>query len=210
MIGYQKFRYIFPPRPENKIPSSELEKYDNNLYIGQPKLNGSNLTVYTDGDEVILMNRHKETLSNVVLPKEHFRKLHRGNGWIAINGEYMNKSKSNCNNEIFNHKFVIFDILVYNGKQTVGKTFKERADLIGELYETKKYDDFIDKINENIFVVKNFFTNFVKVYEKLVETDMYEGLVLKKMNEKLKNGVTKTNNVGGQIKCRKETKNYKF
>jgi ATP-dependent DNA ligase len=210
MIKYQKYRYIFPPRPENKIPSSELEKYDNNLYIGQPKLDGSNLTVYTDGDEVILMNRHKDTLYNVLLPKEYFRKLHRGNGWIAINGEYMNKSKKDTKGEVFNHKFVIFDILVYNGKQTVGKTFKERTELLAELYETTKHDDFIEKINENIFVVKNFFGTFVNVYNKLTKTDMYEGLVLKKMNQKLKNGVSKINNVGGQLKCRKETKNYRF
>lgn len=210
MILYKSFRYIFPPRPENKIPRSELKKYDNGIYMAQPKLDGSNLTVYTNGVEVILMNRHGQTLSNVMLPISEFKKLHKGEGWLALNGEYMNKSKKDTDNNTFNHKFVIFDILVYNGKQTVGKTFKQRQELLHSLYKTEKYDNFIEKINENIFAVKTFFSKFVDIYDELVKTDMYEGLVIKKMNSKLKNGVSKTNNTGSQIKCRKETKNYRF
>ena len=210
MIRYSKYRYIFPPRPENKIPFSELENYDIDIYLSQPKLNGSNMTVYTDGKDVVFMNRHNQKMSNVVIPKEEFLKLHRGKGWVALNGEYMNKSKKDTKGDVFNHKFVIFDILVYNGKQTVSSTFEYRTKLIEDLYNPKSYDGFIDKISVNVFAVKTFFSTFTKLYEKLVSVDMYEGLVLKKRNAKLKNGVSKTNNVGSQIKVRKETKNYKF
>lgn len=210
MIPYKNFRYIYPPRPENKVPLVNLSEYDNGTYMGQPKLNGSNLTVYTNGIEVFLMNRHKGTLSNIKVDKQVFIDLHRGEGWMAINGEYMNKNKKDGNGEPFNHKFVIFDVLVYNDKQTVGKTFKERKNLIKSLYETTEYDGFIEKINSEVYVVKDFYSMFVNIYTKLIQIDMYEGLVLKLSNTKLKNGVSQKNNTETQIKIRKETKNYNY
>ena len=210
MIPYKKFRYIYPPRPENKVPLENLSEYDNGRHFGQPKLNGSNLTIYTNGVEVFLMNRHKDTLSNIKIDKQVFLDLHRGEGWMAINGEYMNKNKKDGNGEPFNHKFVIFDILVYNGRQTVGKTFKERKVLLNGLYETETYDHFIEKINSKVYIVKDFFSKFVSVYTKLIKIDMYEGLVLKLSNSKLKNGVSQKNNTEAQIKVRKETKNYNY
>lgn len=210
MINYNSFRYIYPPRPEINLPSSELVKYDNGLWLGQPKLNGSNITVFTNGIEVYLYNRHNSSISNIKMKQSEFLSLHRGNGWIVLNGEYMNKSKNNSDNELFNQKFVIFDILVYNGVQTIGKTFGERVKLIDELYPSVDYDNFIKKLTNNVYVVKSFYTNFTKIYDKIVQTDMYEGWVLKKITSKLKNGLSEKNNTDSQMKFRKPTKNYSY
>lgn len=210
MIPYNKYRYIYPPRPESKIRNTELNKYDNGTFIGQPKLNGSNCTVYTNGVDVYVMNRHKGELSNVKLGKKVFTDLHRGNGWMAINGEYMNKSKKGSDGLDFNHKFVIFDIIVYNGKQTVGTTFEERVDLLKNLYDSVNYDNIIRKINDDIYIVETFFDSFGTIYEDLVSIDMYEGFVLKKKKSKLKNGISQKNNSSSQVKVRKPTKNYDF
>ena len=210
MINYNSFRYIYPPRPEINLPSSELVKYDNGLWLGQPKLNGSNITVFTNGIEVYLYNRHNSPISNIKMKQSEFLSLHRGDGWIVLNGEYMNKSKNNSDNELFNQKFVIFDILVYNGVQTIGKTFGERVKLIDELYPSVDYDNFIKKLTDNVYVVKSFYTNFTKIYDKIVQTDMYEGWVLKKITSKLKNGLSEKNNTDSQMKFRKPTKNYSY
>lgn len=210
MIPFNKYRYIYPPRPESKIRSTEVVKYDNGNFIGQPKLNGSNCTVYTNGIDVYIMNRHKGILSNVILNKKVFTDLHKGNGWMAINGEYMNKSKKNGQDLIFNHKFIIFDILVYDGKQTIGKTFGERVDLLNKLYDSVSYDKFIRKINDDIYIVETFFNGFESIYNDLINVDMYEGLVIKKTKAKLKNGISEKNNTESQIKVRKPTKNYDF
>lgn len=210
MIPFKKYRYIFPPRPEYKTTSGELIKYDNGLYIGQPKLNGSNLTIYTNGVDVYIMNRHKQPMSNIKLNTQLFRNLHRGNGWMAINGEFMNKSKKDSNGNLFNQKFVIFDILVYNDRQTVGKTNSERIVLIDELYPSVSYDNYIKKYNEDVYVVKSFDKNFKVIYNDIINIDMYEGLVLKDRNAKLKNGISQKNNIRTQIKVRKPTKNYTF
>lgn len=208
MIPFKKYRYIFPPRPENKTTSGELHKYLGR-YLGQPKLNGSNLTVYTNGIDVILMNRHKQKMG-VDLPLQIFRDLHRGEGWMVINGELMNKSKKDTDSKVFNHKFVIFDILVYNGKQTVGKTFKERVELIDELFESKNHDNYIKKHNKDVYIVRTFEDKFETLFNELIKVDMYEGLVLKDKNAKLKNGISQKNNTNTQIKVRKPTKNYSF
>lgn len=209
MISYNKYRYIFPPRPESKIRSKEIIKYDNNTFIAQPKLNGSNCLIFTNGCEVYIMNRHKNVLTTH-LGNQNFKSLHRGDGWIVLNGEYMNKSKKNSSNLIFNHKFVIFDILVYENKQLIGKTFKERVDLLNNLYNSSIYDGYIRNINGDIYIVETFYDGFESLYNELTSVDMYEGLVMKKSKAKLKNGVSKTNNSSSQIKVRKATKNYDF
>ena len=210
MISYNRYRYIDPPSPEINLPSSELNKYDNGLWLGQPKLNGSNITIFTNGVELHVYNRHNSPLSNVKMTKEDFLSLHRGSGWFVLNGEYMNKSKLNGKNEVFNHKLVIFDVLVYNGIQTIGMTFEERINLLNKLYTQSDYDGFINKVSDKVYMVKSFYENFHQTYQKIIQTDMYEGWVLKKRNAKLKNGISEKNNTDSQMKFRKPTKNYSY
>jgi len=210
VIPYNKYRYIYPPRPEINLPPVELVKYDNGLWVGQPKLNGSNITIFTNGKELFLYNRHNSPLTNVKMKESEFLSLHRGKNWFVLNGEYMNKSKNNSKGDVFNQKLVIFDILVYNGIQTIGMTFDERIRLMNELFVSTEYDGFINKISENIYIVKSFYENFTLIYDKIVQTDMYEGWVLKKRGSKLKNGLTEKNNTDSQMKFRKPTKNYSY
>jgi hypothetical protein len=210
MIPYNKYRYIYPPRPEINLPSSELDKYDNGLWVGQPKLNGSNVTIFTNGTELHVYNRHNSPLSNVKMSNNEFLSLYRGNGWFVLNGEYMNKSKINQKGNVFNQKLVIFDVLVYNGVQTIGMTFDERIELLNKLFVSTEYDGYINKISENVYIVKSFYQNFKNTYEKIVQIDMYEGWVLKKKGSKLKNGLSEKNNTDTQMKFRKPTKNYSY
>ena len=210
MINYEKFRYIYPPRPEINLPSSELVKYDNGLWFGQPKLNGSNVTIFTNGTELHIYNRHNSPLSNVKMTNQEFLSLHRGKGWFVLNGEYMNKAKINSKGEAFNHKLVIFDALVYNGTQTIGMSFDERIKLLNTLFKTTEYDGYINKVDNNVYIVKSFYENFDTIYQKIVQIDMYEGWVLKKRTSKLKNGLSEKNNTDSQIKVRKPTKNYSY
>jgi hypothetical protein len=212
MALYNKFRYIFPPRPKNAIPSDELTFWDNDSLLGQPKLNGSNTTIYTNGEKHIVMNRHNGRLTNFRLTDEEIKSIYRGNGeWMVINGEYMNKSKSDENRKVFNHKFVIFDILVLDGDSLVGKNFEERVILLDQLYGTNNSDKpYLYGISENIYRVKSYTSNFLELYNDLVEIDMIEGLVLKRKSARLEAGTSELNNVKSQIKCRKPTKNYRY
>ena len=212
-MKYDKFRYIFPPRPKNAVPQDELDFWDSGSMLAQPKLNGSNTTIYTNGIKVIVMNRHNQRLTNFRLNDEEIIKsIYRGNGeWMVINGEYMNKSKNDKFRKVFNHKFVIFDILVLEGNYLVGTTFEERVEMLDELYgQVECEDEFLFNLSENIYRVKSYKRDFNDVFNRLVEIDMYEGLVMKRRSAKLEMGTSEMNNVKSQIKCRKVTKNYKY
>ena len=61
---YNNFKYIYPPRPELKIPFSALDKYDNHTFLGQPKMNGSCSIIFMNEFETKIFNRHKNTFSS--------------------------------------------------------------------------------------------------------------------------------------------------
>ncbi len=211
-MKYTSFRYIYPPRPKNPIPSTELSFWDNGSLIAQPKLNGSNCLIFTNGEKHIAMNRHNGRLTNFQLKDEEIAALYKGTGgWTVLNGEYMNKSKMDESRAAFNHKFVIFDILVDDGDYLVGKTFEERIALLDSMFGQEGSDkEYLYGISENIYRVKSYSSGFSMLYDRLTPIDMIEGLVMKRKNARLEIGNTEMNNVKSQIKCRKETKNYKY
>ena len=211
-MKYASFRYIYPPRPKNPIPNTELSFWDNGSLIAQPKLNGSNCLIFTNGEKHIAMNRHNGRMTNFQIKDEEIAALYKGTGgWTVLNGEYMNKSKQDETRSAFNHKFVIFDILVDDGDYLVGKTFEERIALLDSMFGQEDSEkDYLYGISENVYRVKSYMNGFNMVYDRLTPIDMIEGLVMKRKNARLEMGNTELNNVKSQIKCRKETKNYKY
>jgi hypothetical protein len=211
MAKYLNYRYIFPPRPKNAIPDTELNFWDNGSLIAQPKLNGSNCVIFTNGIKTVVMNRHNQRLTNFNISDNEIKDIYRGEGWMILNGEYMNKSKSDENNQVFNHKLVIFDILGFNGEYLVGKTFEERILLLDEIYDQVDSDkEYLFKVTENVYRVKSYTINFKNIFDKLTPIDMIEGLVMKRKNARLELGTSENNNTKSQLKCRKATKNYKY
>lgn len=211
-MKYESYRYIFPPRPKNAIPDDEINYWDSmGVMIGQPKLNGSNCVIFTDGERQIVMNRHNQRLTNFRLTESEIKEIYRGEGWMVLNGEYMNKSKLDENRQVFNHKFVIFDILTFNSDYLVGKSFEDRIILLDELYgQVESEKDYLYNISENIYRVKSYTTDFKRLYDRLITIDMVEGLVMKRKSSKLELGTTENNNTKSQVKARKPTRNYKF
>ena len=211
-MKYTTQRYLYPPRPKNAVPQSELSSYDDGSMSGQLKFNGSNSTIYTNGERVIVMNRHNGRLTNVQISDEEIKHIYKGTGgWSVINGEYLNKSKRDENGNIFNHKFIIFDILVNDGDYLVGKTFSEREALLDELYGKDKCEkEYLYGLTENIYRVKSYENNFNTLFDIYSKIDIIEGFVLKRKNSRLETSGSETNNHRWQIKCRKSTKNYKY
>ena len=210
-MKYDTYKYIYPPRPKNPVPQDELEYYESkSRFMSQPKLNGSNCIIFTNHEEMYIKNRHDQPFTKCRINSE-IKKLYRGKGWMALNGEYLDKNQDNSFGS-FNHKFIIFDIIVFNGVHLIGSTFKNRIDLIYELYGENTYekDSNLNQISENIFSVKTFYENFDNKFNEITPIPVYEGLVLKRMSSKLQNGTSELNNHNSQVKCRKATKNYKF
>lgn len=210
-MKYDSFKYIFPPRPKNPLPESELDFWDNGSLIGQPKMNGSNCSIYTNGDKIFVYNRHNQLLTNFNINRDEILKLYTGNGWLLLNGEYLNKSKKDENNQFFNHKLIIFDILVDNSNHLIGSTFSERIEMLDNKYGKRDSDkSYLYSISDNVYRVKSYESGFKELYNNLIKIDMVEGLVCKKKTGKLEMGLTEDNTHRNQIKFRKPTKNYKF
>ena len=213
-MNYNRFSYIYPPRPKNAAPIADISKYDNGSMLAQPKYNGSNCTIFTNGIEWRVHNRHNDKLTNFKLtPEEMSINIFKGEigKWIVINGEYLNKAKNDEKGVLFNHKLIIFDLLVYEGDYLLGKTFKQRIDLLDAIYGTEDSDkEYLYKISDNIYRTKTYGAGFVDLYSNLAKIDLIEGLVVKRHDAKLELGLTEDNNSKSQIKFRKKTLNFSF
>jgi hypothetical protein len=211
MEPYADFRYYYPPRPEFRITAEKLPEYEN-AYLAQPKLNGASCLIFLKGKEFRKFGRHQnENISNCMLNLSDIEFLNCGNSnWNVVVGEYMNKNKKGIDGKLWNHKYVIFDILVHDGQYLTGTTFQERVELMHKLYGTHSEDDYLYKINETVYRVKSYYNNFLNRWDDIIQTDMLEGLVMKRKNARLEKGIAENNMKLHMLKCRKPTKLYNF
>lgn len=211
-MKYLNYRYLFPPRPANAIPNSELNYYDNGSMVAQVKTDGSNCVIFTNGESIHVMNRHGARLTRFEIKDKEILSLYKGTGgWTALNFEYLNKNKRDETGKSFNHKLILFDILVNDGDYLIGKTFEQRIKLLDEMFGQNECEkDYLFGISENVYRVKSYENNFNGLFDKLTPIDLIEGLVLKRKNARLEMGNTELNNTKSQIKARKPTLNYKF
>ena len=144
------------------------------------------------------------------LSNDELSQLNKDENYLVLVGEYLNKNKKDENGNPFNIKLVIFDILVKNGQYLLDTTFEEREKMLDEMFGKEEFNSFLYKISENIFRVKTFRSNFIEVWKELVKIELFEGLVLKKINGKLERGTREKNNVNTQLKARRSTRNYQF
>lgn len=206
-------KFLYPPRIKNKVHPDSIEMFDDGEYVAQPKLNGSNTSVFISKKEFVAKERHNKFFANP--PKFDFQSLYRGNGNMCITGEFMNKSKKDHNNKSL-VGFCIWDILAYDGKLLIGSNIEERIALLEKLYPAQEEIKFqgltymLKTDVENIYRVNNFYGKFDKLYKTLSKIDMVEGLVLKQKNAKLQMMIGEENNSSWSVKVRKPTLNYSF
>lgn len=217
---YDTLNFIYPPRPERKIKPQDIDHYDTGEYYAQPKYNGSAVVVMLDGKQVIVRNRHNE--EKTYLPKDiDFGELYLGNGPMVICGELMNKAKKGEYGQPFNNVFVMWDILVLNGRYLVGSTTHERLVYLSGLWNGSKvfadsdgrlkaFDHVLYTGIRGVYKAPYYTKYFAALYENIVKTDAYEGLVFKKANAKLEFGYNENNNTRSHFKVRKQTRNYAF
>lgn len=205
----ESYRYVYPPRPKHACHPSELSKYDNGEHLAQVKINGSCIVVFTDGQETVVMNRHRQKFNDCKI-KNEISILHRGTGWMVLVGEYTNKAKVAEDGTVWRDKLVLFDIIAYGGNQLIGMSFEERYDLLRSLYKTDPENVWLDRVNENVLIAKVLEKDFQKTFVQATKVDLYEGYVLKHKKLVLQPGHTEDNNCGSMLKFRKPTKNYRF
>lgn len=207
---YEKYRYLFPPRPEQAISPLSLSLFESRGYVAQLKKNGtSNVMAISPKREIIAMMRDK-TAHKAWSPDERTRQTFLnlpGRGWYYFAMELLNNKVPGIR-----HINYIFDILVADGTYLVGKTFLERQAILADLFP-----DAVDTLGGGHKVIDDhtwlatvstggFGRMFASLEQKMRPED--EGLVLKKPEAKLVFCSTATANAGWQVKCRLPTKNY--
>ena len=221
---YNDFKYIYPPRPETTISSDELDGISEG-WIAQPKYNGSCALAFINGQtDYKLFNRRGEELS--LQRPLNFKELNDSKKYMVLCGEYLNKNKKGEDGLPFNHKYIIWDILVWKGYYLIGETFETRLNILIDLFNgtnlivtpegdltsriATKYEYLTPTKTEDIFLAPSYVNHFKTLYDDITKTDLYEGLVLKRGAAKLEKGFTERNNISWQVKVRKPTKNYTF
>jgi ATP-dependent DNA ligase len=108
----------------------------------------------------------------------------------------------------------VFDMLVADGIYLIGKTFEDRQRQLGALFGDHITDDdyshFI--IDRHLWLAKPFRDGLTNLWWDIKErgNPEDEGLVLKKMDAKLKMCGSQHANDGWMVKCRFSHKNYKW
>lgn len=217
---YNKFKYLFPPRAETAMQPEELVKLNTDGWIAQPKYNGSCAVLFIDGRNAYhLYDRHKDKLT-LQKPLDYTALNDSENEWMVLCGEYLNKNKKGEDGKGFNHKFIMWDILVHRGKYLIGRTVEQRLHLLHELFGSSRgvitdkslsiFDHLIATKVTDVYLAPSYTNNFMRLFYEIKETDLYEGIVLKRANAPLEIGLKEKNNTTWQVKIRKPTKNYNF
>jgi ATP-dependent DNA ligase len=202
-MKYTNFQYIYPPRPEVKVRHKDLPKWETGDWYLEPKMEGSCCLVFTDGTQCHIYNRHKTLLSGMSSDtKAAIMKISKG--WTVFIGELMNKGKTGPAQK----GFVIFDVLVWDGEYLVGRSLRERLEILDKLGNRTEW---VNPIGPDLYVIGGTTKNFEWAWTDLMAKGLtFEGVVLKRLNARLEPGIGQKNNIGWQIKSRREHKNFSY
>jgi hypothetical protein len=206
-MDYQKYQYLFPPRPELKIAKQNLGFYQQRGYVAQKKKNGTCTVIFAKGDQVIFKTRHPEIDNGEhrmwTPQKDHIEFFQGYEDWNVFVGELLHsKVTGGPKHEIF-----LFDQLVMDGKSLVGTTFGARMVAMQQHFGGESEVDQY-RIDDRITLAKCFSGGFTSMFDSLGKED--EGLVLKDPKAILRSCLKADANKAWQVKCRIPHSNYSF
>lgn len=205
---YNKFEYLWPPRPDNSVLPGLLSFYEKKGWVAQIKKNGAcTIWAVSPDKRIITMNRHNEFHKSWTPNRENsepFMKLPYK--WYVFVGEILHLKTPHIKDTLY-----IFDMLVYDGEYLIGSSFRDRYDSLKELFGPQYIGqtDHSFKINNKVLLAKNFDIGFETLFNKLEDVSD-EGLVLKDPNALLEPCIRQGSNNHWLVKCRKRHPNYGF
>lgn len=205
-MDYASYMYLWPPRPEVKIPKTMTGFYDKRGWVAQAKLNGTCTVIFTNGKECLFKTRHNDDHKAWTPKAEHVEFFNSTvtEGWNVFVAELMhNKSP------LLKDMLYVFDVLVFAGKPLTGVSFAQRQDLLASVIEGAENDLWYEN-SQHIVRAKNHVGKTSLLYDKITEIPYVEGVVMKNPAAKLEHCFKANNNTSWQVKCRKTTKNYGF
>lgn len=207
-MDYNEYAYLWPPRPEQKIPQGLLTFYEKKGFWAQIKKNGTCTVIFAKGNKVIFKTRHNDIDNGdhkMWSPTpEHIRFFQGSEKWNVYVAELLHsKVSGGPKNQLF-----VFDKIVDEGVHLVGSTFEERQLLLASQWEPIADEGDQTRVHDYVSIANNYTGDFAKLFTTLKPED--EGLVLKDPKATMKACMKADSNKGWQVKCRIPTKNYGF
>ena len=212
-MKYDKWKFLYMPRPDNAIASAMLNYYEKRGWLAQYKKNGTATIIGISPEkEFHVWNRHKELHKTWQLTpylKKELIRLFPEKKWFVLCAEILHLKTPHIKDTLFIH-----DMLVWQGEFLLGSTFISRQKLLDERLVTKDETDshyICDTKGEGkIWYAKRFDKNFKEIFLSINDAKTDEGLVLKDPDGTLKLCMKPTDNSDWQVKCRHSTKGYAF
>lgn len=200
-MRYEKYSYLYPPRPETPILPPMLGYYEANDYQAQVKKNGTgSVLAITPARQIIAMTRHKEPhklWQADGVTAEPFRRL-KGGWYVFVSELLHNKCAIGPK-----HTNYLNDMLVSDGEMLVGTTFAERQTMMASLFPdaVPHVSGGYAVIDANTWLATNHHGGFKKLLARTRKRPEDEGLVLKKSTARLAFCTKPASNSSWMVKC---------
>jgi len=183
-LKFTEFKYFYPERAgliHKDQPMFETLSKDPN-WIAEPKYNGSRLELHHLPDNSWeFWNRHGQKMSYTPSPEllEDLNGLNLKGYWI-LDGELRHNKVKGIRNKI-----VIYDVFMVEGNLLVSIPFQDRRLILETLFKYYGPD-----VGDILDLAPQFDSNFRQHFDRYLDDEEIEGLVIKNLKGKLNLGRT--------------------
>jgi len=211
-------KILYPPHPNIRIPFNKLKEYEESgKWIAQRKFNGTNILIYISTNrEISILTRHGTPPKLFSLSESHANQLLSlnldPNKDYWLNGELLDHKTKNKD---YKKKIVLFDVL-HAGRYLVKNPNQiKRLEMLKDICnhpEKLEKNGLALEVTQDIWMAESWEYDFEQHYNKYIDKDEIEGLILRKKNSFLDNFGQKEYDVSWIVKCRKPHSggNYNF
>lgn len=216
-------RYIYPPRPKDTIPPSALAlQEERGCWFWQPKYDGDRSITAIEGKNIVFGNRHHKWYPHQKLRHlvPEVRALDLPSGATYLDGELLTlPGKAPCGSPY--HTIVFYDVLQYDGKYLFGCPQLERLELLRKICRNPQklcaqkvaWEIGVDRpvdFTPHLWMSLSGENDFLGNFQTFSQSSLVEGLLLRRKDSTLDGWGGTEYDVTWQLRCRKNTKNYRF
>lgn len=208
---------IYPPRPKGKISPDVLDTYEKSgIWVAQRKFNGQrNLIHISRAGEIKLYSRHGGAHARFKPTQKLVYQIERLN--LKSGTEYWLDSElldAKTTSQAYKGKIILFDVL-QAGRYLFGNpTQMERLEILRAIcrnpVEHEPTHGIALRVSDDLWMAETFEAGFKQEFDRFLQLDEIEGLVLRKRQSVLDNPGLREYEVTWQVRCRKPHKNYQF